>query len=72
MRRSDEIRNVIVAAVKSIPRGADDPVVRVAALEDALPVEADKPAESQPGLRVIEGGASDHGGQAAFAEAVSR
>lgn len=73
MRRSDEIRNVIVAAVKSIPRGADDPAVRVAALEDALPVEADKPAESsQPGLRVIEGGASDHGDQAAFAEAVSR
>ncbi|WP_369027781.1 hypothetical protein [Nocardia farcinica] len=73
MRRSDEIRNTIVAAVKSIPRNADDPAVRVAALEDALPVETGQSAQSsQPGLRVIEGGASDHSAQAAFAEAVSR
>lgn len=52
-RRSAEIRNVIVAAVKHALTGRDQFPVRVIGLSEVLPEQA---TEVRPGLTVIEGG----------------
>lgn len=72
-RRSDEIRNVVRAAVAHALSGVvDGPKVRVAGLSEVLPKkdETDS-AVVRPGLTVIEGGASDRRGQADTGKAVS-
>ncbi|WP_280396889.1 hypothetical protein [Nocardia carnea] len=72
-RRSDEIRNVIRSAVGQVLSGAEnEPKVRILGLSEVLPEQkTDTAAVVRPGLTVIEGGASDHRGQATNGKAVS-
>ncbi|WP_280431560.1 hypothetical protein [Nocardia brasiliensis] len=60
VRRSDEITNVIREAVHATAQ-VEGPPVRIADIDKVLGAHrAAVAAESRPGLRVIEGGASDH------------
>jgi hypothetical protein len=72
-RRSDEIRNVVRSAVTHALSGPEHGLkVRVAGLSEVLPKKDDtSSAVTRPGLTVIEGGASDHRGQATNGKAVS-
>ncbi|WP_370011686.1 hypothetical protein [Nocardia cyriacigeorgica] len=61
-RRSDEIRNIILDAARATA-AVDGPSVRVAGLSELLYKPSADTAD-RPGLKVIAGGAADHGTQA--------